>query len=158
MTDITCPACTINSAGEHEWNCPNREERSGYVQIGDMQPIMPHRTLFNCPECNFICDVVWRFCPGCGQELGRAWIAVSDARMDFQETDSLKEAERVIWKELAKELAAVLVTVTCNDWMEERKDLLDLPLSPTRPEEILTKFKEQLQWEWSGREAEGSDE
>ena len=50
------------------------------------------------------------------------------------------------------ELAAVLVTATCEEWGDEHGELLSLPLSPISPAEILAYYQEGVRREGGGEE------
>ena len=145
MRKGTCEFCELDSAGNHETGC--LMDRAGYVRIGDkLEPVIENLKWFRCLECTGLCGVLpsYPFCGNCGAE-------VPDYLFDYRELYKRAEIDRSFWFALAKELAAVLVTETWEEWGDEHGELLSLPLSPVSPAEILAYYQE-------GVKREGVDE
>jgi len=53
-----CPACQLDTAGNHEWNCPNAPNNLLY-SVGN-------NTKRVCPGCQRDIEWEWQFCPFCG--------------------------------------------------------------------------------------------
>ena len=133
-------------------------------------------TWVRCLECDGLCGYLPSapICPNCGAEVPDYLFVESEPWPDFPEIDSLlgeeremeekdetqldyrelyerAEMDRSFWFALAKELAAVLVTETWEEWGDEHGELLSLPLSPVSPAAILAYYQE-------GVKREGVDE
>jgi len=127
MREGTCEFCELDSAGNHESNClMNRAGRIG-VEV---------------PDYLFIKSEPWPDFPETDSLL---------KELDYRELYKDAERGRSFWFALAKELAAVLVTETWEEWGDEHGELLSLPLSPVSPAAILAYYQE-------GVKREGVDE